>query len=61
MISQCANVIDKLVNEENPRTVFGDGVPNEGLTPAINRKEVEVALTGMKLGIPVEVWKSLGE
>ena len=57
-----------LLNEENPRTVFGDGVPNEGLTPAINRKEVEVALKGMKLGkamgpdgIPVEVWKSLGE
>ena len=58
----------KLLNEENPRTVFGDGVPNEGLTPAINRKEVEVALKEMKLGkamgpdgIPVEVWKSLGE
>ena len=51
-----------LLNEENPRTVFGDGVPNEGLTQAINRKEVEVALKGMKLGkamgpdgIPVEV------
>ena len=39
-----------LLNEENPRTVFGDGVPNEGLTPAVNRKEVEVALKGMKLG-----------
>ena len=43
-------------------------MPNEGLTPAINRKEVEVALKGMKQGkamvpdgIPVEVWKSLGE
>ena len=43
-------------------------MPNEGLTPAINRKEVEVALKGMTLGkaigpdgIPVEVWKSLGE
>ena len=58
----------KLLNEENPRTVFGDGVPNEGLTPAINREEVEVALKGMKHGkaigpdgIPVEVWKTLGE
>ena len=46
----------------------GNGVPIEGLTPAINRKEVEVALKGMKHGkamgpdgIPVEVWKSLGE
>ena len=43
-------------------------MPNEGLTPAIHRKEVEVALNGMKHvkamgpdGIPVEVWKSLGE
>ena len=58
----------KLLNEENPGTVFGDGVPNEGLTPAINKKEVEVALKGMKHGksmgpdgIPVEVWKSLGK
>ena len=41
---------------------------SEGLTPAINREEVEVALKGMKHrkamgpdGIPVEVWKSLGE
>ena len=46
---------------------FCDGVPNEGLTPAINRKEVEVALKRLKHGkamepdgIPVEVWKSLG-
>ena len=57
-----------LLNEENPRTVYRDGVPNEGVTPAINREEVEVALKGMKHGkamgpdgIPVEVWKSLGE
>ena len=40
----------KLLNEENPRTVFGDRVPNEGLTPAINREAVEVALKGMKHG-----------
>ena len=58
----------KPLNEENPRTVFDDGVPNEGLTPAINTEEAEVALKGMKYGkamgpdgIPVEVWKSLGE
>ena len=49
-------------------TVFGDGVPNEGLTPVINRKEVEVALKGMTHGkamgpdeIQVETWKSSGE
>ena len=43
-------------------------MPNEGLTPAINRNEVEVALKGMKHGkaigpyiIPVEVWNRLGE
>ena len=37
----------KLLNEENPRAVFGDGVPNEGSTREINREEVEVALKGM--------------
>ena len=43
-------------------------MPNEGLTPAINRYEIEVALKGIKHGkamrsdgIPVEVWKSFGE
>ena len=58
----------KLLNEENPRTAFGGGVPNEGLTPAINRDKVVVAVKGMKNGkamgpdaIPVEVWKRLGE
>ena len=57
----------KLIKEENPRTVFGDGVPNE-LTPAIDREKVQVALKGMQHGmamgpdgIPVEVWKSLGD
>ena len=58
----------KLLNEENQMRVFDDGVSHEGLIPAINREEVEVALKGMKHGkamgpdgIPVEVWKSLGE
>ena len=40
----------KRVNEENPMTVFGDGVPNEGLSSAINREEVDVALKGMNHG-----------
>ena len=39
-----------LLNEENPRTVFGDGQPNEGLTPSINREEVEVAYKGGSRG-----------
>ena len=58
----------KLVNEDNPSTVFGDGVPNEGLTPAINRKEVDVALKGMKHGkamgpdgIPVRSGRAWGK
>ncbi len=38
----------KLLNEENPRRVLGDGMPNESLTPAINRKEIVVGLKGMK-------------
>ena len=68
IIERLEGYYGKLLNEENARTVFGDGVPNEGLAPAIIMKEVEVALTGMKhgkamgaVGIPVEVWKSLGE
>ena len=28
-------------------TVLGDGEPTEGITPAINREEVEVTLKGM--------------
>ena len=42
IIERWKGYFGKLLNEENPRTVFGDGVPNEDLTPAINRKEVEV-------------------
>ena len=38
----------KLLNEENPRIAFGDGVPNEGLRPAINREEVELGGTYSK-------------
>ena len=68
IIERWKRYFGKLLNEENPRTVCGEGVPNEGLTPAINRKEVEVTLKGMKHGkamgpdgIPEEVWTSLGE
>ena len=59
---------DKLLNEENPRSIFDDGVPNEGLTQGISRNEVKVAISRMKNGkatgmdgIPVEVSKCLGE
>ena len=48
--------------------VFGDGVPNQGLTPGISREEVEKALKKMKNkkatgpdNIPVEAWKGLGK
>ena len=41
---------DKMLNEENPRAVFGDGVPNEGLTPDIKIEEVDVILKRMKNG-----------
>ena len=58
----------KLLNVVKPRTVFGDGVPNEGLKPGINKVKLGVTLKGFKTGnvlgpdgIPVEVWKSLGE
>ena len=49
------------------RLVFEDGVPNEGLTPGISRREVKVELTIMKTGkaigttgVPVEAWKCFG-
>ena len=32
----------KKLNEENPRPIFDDGVPNEGLTQGISRNEVKV-------------------
>ena len=49
-------------------SVFEDGVSNDGFTNGISRNEVEVAISRMKNGkitgmdgIPVEVWKCLGE
>ena len=41
---------DKLLNEENSRSIFDDGVPNEGLTHGISRDEVKVAISRMKNG-----------
>ena len=50
------------------RFIFNDGVPNKGVTQGISRNEVKVAISRMKNGkatgmdgIPVEVWKCLGE
>ena len=59
---------DMLLNEENPRSIFEDEVPTEDLPQEISRNEVKVAIsrrkngkaTGMD-GIPLEVWKCLGE
>ena len=68
IIGRWKGYFDKLLNEENPRSIFDDGVPNEGLTQGISRDEVKVAISRMKNGkatgmdgIPVEVWKCLGE
>jgi len=59
---------EKLLNEENERRVFGEGIANERETPGIERSEVRQALKKMKNakatgpdGIPAEVWKSLGD
>ena len=41
---------DKLLNGENHRFVFEDGVANDGLTPGIGRNEVRVTLSRMKKG-----------
>ena len=68
IIGRWKGYFDKLLNEENPRSIFDDGVPNEGLTQGISRDDVKVAISRMKNGkatemdgIPVEVWKCLGE
>ncbi|XP_068234267.1 uncharacterized protein [Palaemon carinicauda] len=57
-----------LLNDENPRTIFEDGLPNEIVTIGVTRREVEQAVKKMKYSkaagldnIPVEVWKSFGE
>ena len=56
------------MDEESPRSIFDDGVPNEGLKHGIGRNEVKVAISQMKNGkatgmdgIPVEVWTCLEE
>ena len=41
---------DKLLNEDNHRSVFEDEVPNDGLTHGISRNEVNVTLSGTKKG-----------
>ena len=37
IIGRWKGYFDKLLNEENPMSIFGDGVPNEGLTQGISR------------------------
>ena len=66
--SRWKQYFEQLLNEENQRTVYGDGVPNYGVTREIGRQEVKDALERMKNGkatgpdeIPAEAWKSLGE
>ena len=69
IIGRWKGYFDKLLNEENhPRSIFDEGLPNKGLTQGISRNEVKVAISRMKNGkatgmdgIPVEVWKRLGE
>uniref|UniRef100_A0A8D8YAF2 Craniofacial development protein 2 n=3 Tax=Cacopsylla melanoneura TaxID=428564 RepID=A0A8D8YAF2_9HEMI len=57
-----------LLNEENLRDIFESGVENLGVVKEVSREEIEKALKKMKNGkavgvdgIPVEVWKCLGE
>ena len=59
---------EKLLNEENPRSLRGEGVPNNGEETEITRREVELAMGKMKMGkatgpddLPIEAWKALGE
>ena len=50
IIRRWKGYFDKLLNEENPRSIFDDGVPNEGLTQGISRNDVKVAISRMKNG-----------
>lgn len=59
---------ENLLNQEHPRVILEDEIPNQGVTPEIGREEVNVAVKKMKNGkstgpdsIPVGVWKSQGE
>ena len=68
IIGRWKGYFDKLLNEDNPRSIFDDGVPNERLTQGISRNDVNVAISRMKNGkatiidgIPVEVWTCLRE
>ena len=61
-------IFENLLNEENPRSLRGDGVHVERQVPRISRREVRRTLGKMKKckavgpdGIPVEVWKCLAE
>ena len=50
IIGRWKGYFDKLLNEENPRPIFDDGVTNDGLTQGISRNEVKVAISRMKNG-----------
>ncbi len=50
IIGRWKGYFDKLLNEENPRSIFDDGVPNKGLIQGISRNEVKVAISRMKNG-----------
>ena len=50
IIGRWKGYFDKLLNEENPRSIFDEGLPNKGLTQGISRNEVKVAISRMKNG-----------
>ena len=67
IIARWKEYFKKLLNEENPRRIIGDGNPNERIVRDISREEFKKALDKMKKGkavgpdgIPAEVWKCLG-
>ena len=50
IIERWKGYFDKLLNEQNPRSIFDDRVPNEGLTQGISRTDVKVAISRMNNG-----------
>ncbi len=48
IIGRWKGYFDKLLNEENAKSIVDDGVPNQSVTQGISRNELKVAISRMK-------------